>query len=290
MTPAIQTAFGVVLALGGIFAAFLAFIPGPEATAAKAPNRIQVRLQTMRAGFSRRTQILLVAGVAAGVLFASTTGWMIFVVAIPLALVGMRAIFSDQGEKSQTDKLSAIETWTRSLSGLIVTGTPLERALTSSLSNAQPEIYADVSRLVARLEARWSTPDALQAFADDLNDPTGDLVVMNLMLAAKERGQGLVNALNDLAQTVFDEVKVRRQVTSDRSKPRWNARLVTILTIGLMLAIPLMSSFSEPYKTPIGQLIFAGWLGIIALLLVAMKRIVAPQAIPRMLTNTGSRA
>jgi tight adherence protein B len=290
VTPAIQTAFGVVIALGGIFAAFLTLVPGQENTAAKAPNRFQVRLQTMRAGFSRRTQILLIAGVLAGVLFASATGWMIFIAAIPLALLGMRAIFSDEGEKAQTDKLSAIETWTRSLSGLIVTGTPMERALTSSLSNAQPVIYPDVSRLVARLEARWSTPDALQAFADDLNDPTGDLVVMNLMLAAKERGQGLVNGLNDLAQTVFDEVKVRRQITSDRSKPRWNARLVTILTIALLLAIPLMSSFSEPYKTPIGQLIFAGWLGIIALLLVAMKRIVAPQAIPRMLTNTGRRA
>jgi Flp pilus assembly protein TadB len=290
MTPAILTSLGVVLALGGIFAAFLTLVPSPENAAAKAPNRFQVRLQAMRAGFSRRTQILLVAGELAGLLFWFATGWMIFIAAIPLAMLGLRAIFSDQGEKSQTDKLSAIETWTRSLSGLIVTGTPLERALTSSLSNAQPEIYPEVSRLVARLEARWPTMDALQAFADDLNDPTGDLVVMNLMLAAKERGQGLVNALNDLAQTVFEEVKVRRQVTSDRAKPRWNARVVTGLTIGLLLAVPLMSSFSEPYKSPIGQLIFAGWLGIIALLLLAMKRIVAPPAIPRMLANTGRRS
>ena len=290
MTPAILTSLGVVLALGGVFAAFLTLVPSPENAAAKAPNRFQVRIQAMRAGFSRRTQILLVAGVLAGVLFWSATGWMVFIGAIPLAMLGLRAIFSDQGEKSQTDKLSAIETWTRSLSGLIVTGAPLERALTSSLSNAQPEIYPEVSRLVARLEARWPTMDALQAFADDLNDPTGDLVVMNLMLAAKERGQGLVNALNDLAQTVFEEVKVRRQVTSDRAKPRWNARVVTGLTIGLLLAVPLMSAFSEPYRSPIGQLIFAGWVGIIALLLVAMKRIVAPHAIPRMLTNTGRRS
>lgn len=290
MTPAVLTSLGVVLALGGVFAAFLTLVPSPENAAAKAPNRFQVRIQAMRAGFSRRTQILLVAGVLAGVLFWSATGWMVFIGAIPLAMLGLRAIFSDQGEKSQTDKLSAIETWTRSLSGLIVTGAPLERALTSSLSNAQPEIYPEVSRLVARLEARWPTMDALQAFADDLNDPTGDLVVMNLMLAAKERGQGLVNALNDLAQTVFEEVKVRRQVTSDRAKPRWNARVVTGLTIGLLLAVPLMSAFSEPYRSPIGQLIFAGWVGIIALLLVAMKRIVAPHAIPRMLTNTGRRS
>jgi tight adherence protein B len=290
MTPAILTSLGVVLALGGIFAAFLTLVPSPENAEAKAPNCFQVRIQAMRAGFSRRTQILLVAGVLAGVLFWSATGWMVFIGAIPLAMLGLRAIFSDQGEKSQTDKLSAIETWTRSLSGLIVTGAPLERALTSSLSNAQPEIYPEVSRLVARLEARWPTMDALQAFADDLNDPTGDLVVMNLMLAAKERGQGLVNALNDLAQTVFEEVKVRRQVTSDRAKPRWNARVVTGLTIGLLLAVPLMSAFSEPYRSPIGQLIFAGWVGIIALLLVAMKRIVAAPAIPRMLTNTGRRS
>lgn len=290
MTPAILTSLGVVIVLGGIFAALLSLIPSAENAAAKAPNRIQVRLQSMRAGFSRRTQILLLVGAMAGLLFWFATGWVIFIIAIPLAILGMPAIFSDQGEKSQTDKLDAIETWTRSLSGLIVTGTPLERALTSSLSNAKPEIYREVSRLVARLEGRWSTMDALQAFADDLKDPTGDLVVMHMMLASKEQGTGLVNALNDLAQTVFDEVRVRRQVTSDRSKPRWNARVVTGMTIGLLLAIPLMSSFSEPYKSPIGQIMFAGWLGIIALILVAMKRVVAARPIPRMLVNTGRRS
>ncbi|NWL10366.1 pilus assembly protein TadB [Paenarthrobacter nitroguajacolicus] len=290
MTPAILTALGVVLGLGGIFAALLTMVPSPENTATKAPGRLQIRLQRMRTGVSRRTRILLLVGSVTGVVFWFATGWVIFIVAIPLAILGMPAIFSDQGEKTQTDKLEAIETWTRSLSGLIVTGTPLERALTSSLSNAKPEIYRDVSRLVARLEGRWPTMDALQAFADDLNDPTGDLVVMNLMLAAKQRGQGLVNALNDLAQTVFEEVRVRRQVTSDRSKPRWNARVVTGLTIGLLLAIPFMSAFSEPYKSPIGQIMFAGWLGIIALILVAMKQVVAARPIPRMLVNTGRRS
>lgn len=289
MTPAILTGLGVVIALGGIFAALLALIPSPR-NAAKAPNRFQVRFQTLRAGFSRRTKILALAGLIAGVAFWFLTGWVIFIVAMPLAALGMPAIFSDQGEKAQTDRLSAIETWTRGLSGLIVTGAPLERALTSSLSNAQPVIYPEVSRLVARLEGRWPTTDALQAFADDLNDPTGDLVVMNLILAARQRGQGLVNALNDLAQTVFEEVKMRREVTADRAKPRWNARIVTGLTVFLLLAIPLMSTFSEPYKTPIGQLIFAGWLGVIALLLLAMKQIVSPRPVPRMLAETGRRS
>lgn len=289
MNSALLTSLGVVVVLAGIFAALISLIPS-EPDEAKAPGRVQILVQRFRAGLSRRTQLLLLVGIIAGVLFWFLTGWVIFIVALPLAILGVPTIFSDHGEKLQTERLAAIETWTRGLSGLIVTGAPLERAITASLSNAQPAIFPEVSRLVARLEGRWPTADALQEFANDLNDPTGDLVVMNLLLAAKQRGQGLVNALNDLSQTVFEEVRVRREVTTDRSKPRGNARVVTGLTIFLLLAIPLMSTFSEPYKTPIGQIIFAGWLGIIALLLVAMKQMVAPRLVPRMLVNSGRRS
>lgn len=289
MNSALITSLGVVIVLVGIFAALIALIPS-ELDEAKAPGHIQNLIQRFRAGLSRRTQLLLLGGIIAGVLFWFLTGWVIFVVAMPLATLGLPSIFSDHGEKLQTERLAAIETWTRGLSGLIVTGAPLERAIAASLTNAQPAIFKEVSRLVARLEGRWPTADALQEFANDLNDPTGDLVVMNLLLAAKQRGQGLVNALNDLSQTVFEEVRVRREVTTDRSKPRGNAKVVTGLTIFLLLAIPLMSTFSEPYKTPIGQVIFAGWLGIIALLLVAMKQMVAPRLVPRMLVNNGRRS
>ena len=58
-----------------------------------------------------------------------------------------------------------------------------------------------VSQLVARLNARWSTTAALQAFADDLNDETADVLVMHLLRKAELRGSGLAAALEDLAKS-----------------------------------------------------------------------------------------
>ena len=60
---------------------------------------------------------------------------------------------------------------------------------------------------------------ALRAFADDLADPTGDLVVAALMLAADRRGRGLTRVLEGLAVTVEAEVALRRQVDADRATP-----------------------------------------------------------------------
>ena len=46
-------------------------------------------------------------------------------------------------------------------------------------------------RLIARLNASESTERALDAFAQDLADPTIDQVVYLLKISARERGAGL---------------------------------------------------------------------------------------------------
>ena len=57
-------------------------------------------------------------------------------------------------------------------------------------------------RLVARLRARWDTEEALRAFADELDDATGDLIAANLILGARRRGAGLASVLEGLAESV----------------------------------------------------------------------------------------
>ena len=75
-----------------------------------------------------------------------------------------------------------MEEWTRSLSGVLTVGIGLEEALVATLRSAPDPIRPEVTRLVARLRARWSTEEALRMFADDLDDATGDLVAANLIL------------------------------------------------------------------------------------------------------------
>ena len=154
-------------------------------------------------------------GLAAGVLLFIYSGWFIL---IPIAAVAGATLplFLSKGDAPQKiARLEALETWTRSLSGLTVAGAGLEQTLTSSLASAPEAIKTQVGSLVARLNARWPTREALEAFARDFDDPTADLIVMHLLLKEQARGAGLAEALDDLAEIIFEEVKVRRQIETD---------------------------------------------------------------------------
>ena len=81
----------------------------------------------------------------------------------------------------------------------------------------------------------------MRAFADELDDPTGDLVAANLILGARRRGAGVASVLEALAESVAADVRARREIEADRAKPRSTARWVTIITVG-----PLANGSSVP--------------------------------------------
>src|SRR3546814_11541665 len=89
-----------------------------------------------------------------------------------------------------SDVCSSDLEWTRSLSGVLTVGIGLEQALVTTERSTPSAIRPEVQRLVARLRSRWNTEEAIRAFADELDDATGDLVAANLILAARRRGAG----------------------------------------------------------------------------------------------------
>ena len=54
--------------------------------------------------------------------------------------------------------------------------------------NAAPAIKPGLNLLVDRLRIREPLPSALMRFADDLNDPSADLIIAALVLNARLRG------------------------------------------------------------------------------------------------------
>src|SRR3546814_11588197 len=97
-----------------------------------------------------------------------------------------------------------MEEWTRSLSGVLTVGIGLEQALVATERSTPSAIRPEVQRLVARLRSRWNTEEAIRAFADELDDATGDLVAANLILAARRRGAGLSRGLDSLAESRWE--------------------------------------------------------------------------------------
>lgn len=237
----------------------------------------------------RRTQQIIVVGVLAGVLFALVTGWVIAIVVIPAAIIGLPWLLSSGDAAAQVDRLEAMEEWTRSLAGVLTVGVGLEQAIVATLRSAPKEIQPEVNLLAARLRARWPTEEALRAFADDLDDSTGDLLAANLLLGAQRRGAGLASVLESVAVSVGEDVRSRRMVEADRAKPRATARWVTIITLVVLAVLFLFSDMLDPYRSGIGQLILAMLLAAYVAALVWMKSMAKGKKLPRFIGNEVAR-
>jgi Flp pilus assembly protein TadB len=276
LVPALSGALIVVGILGLVAGLRRAEVRAPKPSTAR-----RVRL----GGMSRRTRILLAAGVASGLVAFLVTGWALALVALPVAVVGLPTLLSSPPAAARIRRLEAMEEWTRALSGVLTVGVGLEQALVATLRSTPDAIAPEVTRLVARLRARWVTEDAIRAFADELDDATGDLVAANLILGARRRGAGLAAVLEGLAESVAADVRARRQVEADRAKPRSTARWVTLISVGVLVILAVSGTYVEPYRSPFGQIILAILLSAYVATLVWMRQMAIGRPLPRFLAH-----
>jgi tight adherence protein B len=221
----------------------------------------------------RRTWILLGVSAGGAVIVWAITGWLLALVAIPAAATGLPILLSGREGTDRIARLEAMGEWTRSLAGVLTVGIGFEEALMISQRSVPAVIAEPVARLAARLDARSDTVTAIRAFASDLNDPTGDLIAINLRLAARRRGTGLATVLEALAESVAADVRARREVEADRAKSRATARWVTIITVCALAPLAFAGDYVAPYGTPIGQIVLVVLLSAYVGALVWMKHI-----------------
>ncbi|GAA4699830.1 type II secretion system F family protein [Nocardioides conyzicola] len=249
--------------------------------------RTQRRTSRRHASMTRRTQMLLLVGLGVGVIGWVITGWVLALVIAPVGVIGLPALLAAPPAASQINRLEAMEEWTRSLAGVLTVGIGLEQALVATLRSAPAPIDTEVTRLVARLRARWDTETALRAFADELDDATGDLIAANLILGARRRGAGLASVLEGLAESVAADVRARRQVEADRAKPRSTARWVTLISASVLIVLALSGQYVQPYASPIGQVILVVLLSAYVATLIWMRRMAIGKPLPRFLNPRG---
>ena len=95
--------------------------------------------------------------------------------------------------------------------------------------------------------------------------------------------QRATEALDDLAEIIFEEVKVRRQIETDRAKPRTQVRIVAIATLVVLAALPFLGTYTAAYATPLGQVLLTIWVVLFGLLLMWMRSISIGKPAPRLL-------
>lgn len=232
---------------------------------------------------SRRDLVVVVGGAAAGLVIAQTTGWFIAVIVLPVVLWGAPKVMTPPGG-ARTDLLDALASWTQGLSAMFQSGTHLTETLRASRRSAAPELHAALDLLLDRLDAGQPAKQALYAFADDLDDETGDFIAGALIAAADASTEALGKILPDVAEMTAHEVRQRREIATAQNAPRSEARWCTILAaagIGGILLLP----YGEFYRRPAGQLLLLALIGAFAAVLWWMRRIATTPASPRFLVR-----
>ena len=285
------TALGGAALVAGVIGLIVSLRPRPVDPAATPRRRTGLFTRATRA--DKRTKILALVGLVGGLVAYLITGWVVALILGPIAGIGLPVLLSAGDPMASIKKLEALEEWTRTLAGVLTVGVGLEEALRMSLRSAPDEIRPEVTALVARLRARWSTEEALRAFGEDLNDATGDVVAASLILGANRRGSGLASVLDSLAQSVADDVRARREIEAERAKPRATARWVTIITAGVLVVLAFTGDYITPYTSPLGQLLITAYLAAYVGLLLLMRKMSKGTPIPRFMgaaASEGARA
>ena len=227
-------------------------------------------------GLSGRLIACLVVGL--GVLLL--TRWIVLAVAAGVLVLVWPLLFGGaKQEKLAAAKIEALATWSESLRDTIAGAVGLEQAIPATVYAAAPVLRED------RMRVRVPLPTALRQFADDLDDPTADLIVSALIMNARLRGPGLRQLLGALADTARSELDMRQRVSASRAGTRRSAQIVVIFSIVVMLGLAVFNrSFVAPYSSVQGQLVLVVVVALFAVGMLWMRRLAGVRLPRRFLT------
>ena len=278
MNPATIAVISAVLIGVGIVTAVMGFMP------AAIPVSRSRHTNGNRPKITRATWIKIGVGSVIGLVAALLTGWVVLVAMVPAAIVGVPYLLGSGSDVAGIKQLDALEEWTRSLSGVLGAGVSLEQAIVVSQASAPAAIEQQINNLAARLRSRMSSEEALRRFADELEDTTADKIVATLILGARRRNVGLTRILEDLAESVAEDVSARRMVQAERARQTTTVRYVTLITVVFFGGFLLLGgAYVAPYGTALGQPILAVLLAAYVGVLVWLRKMNRAEPLPRLL-------
>ena len=233
----------------------------------------------------RRRDLLLLGSVLAGFVLAALSGWLVAVVVVPGLVLGLPYLLR-MPRPRDVALLEALDRWVRSLAATLATGRSIPDAIRVSRRTAPPTLADEVNTLVLRLNNRWETRAALARFADDLDSPDSDAVVAALMLAASRGADGASATLHALADSLQSQLKARRVIEVERSKPYVVVRQVTVISLVTLVGMFLLRpEFFAGYRTPVGQVVLAVLVSVYLGSLLLMRRKARQPDRPRILVG-----
>jgi tight adherence protein B len=201
-------------------------------------------------------RLVRLAGVVAiGVVTGVITGWVAGAVLASLAGWALPPVLGrDPRHAHRMDRIEAIATWTEMLRDTLAAAAGLEQTILATAPLAPTAIRPQVSELAARLSNGERLAPCLRTLADQLADPTGDLVIAALVMAADHQARQLWDLLGSLAQAAREQASMRMRIQAGRARTRTSIRVIVGTTLGFASGMVLLDRpYLAAYDSITGQ-------------------------------------
>jgi tight adherence protein B len=255
MTVTLTTALAALLGLG-VGVGLLLMIVGWRGVDPARPRRVPLR-RRQDAPRDQRQVLRIGLAVVIGLLTGLATGWVVGAVLAGLACWALpRVLGRDPEHTRRVARIEAVATWTEMLRDTLSAAAGLEQAILATAPLSPPAIRGEITDLAARIENGDRLAPSLRALADRLADPTGDLVIAALVLAAEQQARQLGDLLGSLAHAAREQASMRMRVEAGRARTRTSVRVIVGTTIGFAVAVVLLNRpYLSAYDSAGGQVV-----------------------------------
>ena len=261
MTATISaTTVGAALLGIGVAVGLLLVLAGWRGVDPIRPRGARLRRALARPPTDQRQALRLALAVAVGVLTGVVTGWVVGAVLAGLACWALpRVVGRDPEHARRVARIEAIATWTEMLRDTLSAAAGLEQAILATAPLAPPTIRSEIVDLATRIENGDRLAPSLRHLADRLADPTGDLVIAALVLAAEQQARQLGDLLGSLAQAAREQASMRMRVEAGRARTRTSVRVIVGTTLAFAVAVVVLNrSYLSAYDSAVGQIVLLG--------------------------------
>lgn len=229
----------------------------------------------------------LLAAIAVGLVVAIATGWLVGGVLAAMATWGLPRVFgSNAAHERYVARITAIASWAEMLRDVLGAAAGLEQAIVATADTVPEAIRPEINELVFRLERGDRLAPSLRLLADQLADPTADLVISSLVLASEKQARQLADLLGELAAEAREQVSMRLRVEAGRARTRTSVRMIVGVTLAFAAGLTLLNrGYLAPFDTALGQIMLALVGTLFTIAFVWLGRMARVQAPDRFLTD-----
>ncbi len=214
------------------------------------------RLAPRVVGSARLSRVSI--AVTAGLVVFAGTGWPVGGIMAAVATLVVPGILGGKNARQRAiDRTEAIASWTEMIRDSIVAASGLTEAIVATAAVAPAPIASEVRTMVRRLDHQ-RLPDTLVAFGDDLDHPSGDLVVAALVIASRLEAADLSGLLSRLAEATRGEAQMRVRVEVGRTRVRTATKVIVGVVAGAVVFLAAVNrGYLAVYDSPGGQVMLA---------------------------------